>query len=176
MFKEESVLRQLSLPFSFSLLMFPFYLVHSLAFSVTFILSALHSPPPNPLLSSCILLKWRYTSLNLHLPPHQHQSQQIKVSSCPFSYWYSLPPDGSTDVCFYPVSLGNKKWHFSLHSRPCNPICSSSYIPVWNYRIDWRNCRLWLSSWVSGDNGSCVIHQPGQKIIRKKGAVISAQR
>lgn len=42
-----------------------------------------------------------------------------------------------------------------------NPCCIWLYIPVWNYSIDWWNCRLWSSSWVSGDNGRRIMHQLG---------------
>lgn len=77
----------------------------------------LTSPPPNavPPLLSPSHPSVQQLSLNVHQPLHQHQSQEIKMSNCPFSCWYSLP-DRCTDVCFYPMHLGNKLWHCSLHT------------------------------------------------------------
>lgn len=40
-------------------------------------------------------------------------------------------------------------------------LLCSSYAAVWNYGIDWPNCRLCASSWVSGDNGGRIIHEGG---------------
>lgn len=104
------------------------------------------------------------SSLNLDRPLHQHQSVQIKVSNCPFSYWYSAARQILWCLLFPAVSWG---YNVTLLPTlpPSNPICNSLYIPVWNYSIDWWICRLWLSSWVSADNGSGVMHQLGQKIF-----------
>lgn len=40
----------------------------------------------------------------------------------------------------------------------CDISLQAAALLVWNYDIDWPNCRLWSSSWVSGDNGGRIIH------------------
>ncbi len=126
MFKDQLLLMHLSLPFSLLLLCFSFilssprpFLLHTCTclFFPPYLSHA--SAPPLISLHPPVAMQ---SSLNLHQPPHQHQSQQIKVSSCPFSDWYSLPPDRSTDVCFYPQCLGNKMWHISPHTPSVTPF------------------------------------------------------
>lgn len=109
--------------------MFLFYLIQSSLFSLAYVRISI--PPSQlshatalPLLSLHPPMALQ-SSLNLHQPPHQHQSQQIKVASCPFSYRYSLPPDRSTDVCFYPRCLGDKMWHISPHSPSVTPFVTA---------------------------------------------------
>lgn len=83
-----------------------------------------HAPPTPSLLIPYPPMALQ-SSLNLHhQPPRQHQSQQMKASSCPFSYWYLLLPDRFTDVCFYPLCLGNKMWHISSHTPSLTPFVS----------------------------------------------------
>lgn len=107
--------------------MFLFYLIQVFAlFSCKCARFPFYPPPPShaptpPLLSPCPPMTLQ-SSLNFHQPPHQHQSQQIKVSSCPF-----FPTDTrcrQTDPlmsAFIPC-LGDKIWHISPHTPSVTPF------------------------------------------------------
>lgn len=139
MFKDRPLWRHLSLPFSLGLSCFSFIssrpcFFFFLSFSLSPSLAYVHVSiqPPHP----CCSRPWTLRQPSSPASKRADKSVQLSICSC----WYSPPPpDRSTDVCFYPLCLGDKMWHIPPNR---NPICNSLCIPVWNYRIDWWKLSL----------------------------------
>ena len=138
---------------------FLFHLIPSLLFFFFFLFLSL------PLLHTCTFPFSRRIPAAVVLepsvsPPRRLQSEQIKVSSCPFA-----PADThrrrQTDPlmsAFIPCVLGIK---CDISPPTVTPFVTPC---VFLYEITvliGENCRLQSSSWVSGDNGRRVTRRLG---------------